>query len=346
MHARTAFTSGALTALLALAGCSSAQVPVASSPGATSSQTGGHGPTEPNAATGSATTSPATTATTPTSTPTTTATTATATPHSTSGSQHPTATSSTQPTETSSATTHPTTPSSSVPVPSGPDGTLGSAWGTKPQPWMIGKDLERIPTSKKLVALTIDAGANADAIDSILATLAAKKVHATFFLTGTWARTYPAKVRAIVAAGHVVGNHSTTHPKFSTLTAAQIDSQLSTADATISALAGRTTRPLFRFPFGDRDAASLAEVNRQGYVAVRWTVDTLGWSGTSGSFHMTADKVVSRVLAHLEPGEIVLMHTGSHPTDHSTLDADALPRVIDELRARGYGFTTLAVLTR
>lgn len=340
MHARTALASGALAVLLALAGCSSAQVPVASSPGATSAPTGGQGATETSAATGSATTTAAT------STSTATATTATATPHSTSSPAHPTATSSQHPTATSSATAHPTTPSSSVPVPSGPDGTLGGAWGTKPQPWMIGKDLERIPTTKKVVALTIDAGANADAIDSILATLAAKKVRATFFLTGTWARTYPTKVRAIVAAGHVVGNHSTTHPKFSTLTAAQIDSQLSTADATISALAGRTTRPLFRFPFGDRDAASLAEVNRQGYVAVRWTVDTLGWSGTSGSFHMTADKVVSRVLAHLEPGEIVLMHTGSHPTDHSTLDADALPRVIDELRARGYGFTTLAVLTR
>jgi peptidoglycan/xylan/chitin deacetylase (PgdA/CDA1 family) len=52
--------------------------------------------------------------------------------------------------------------------------------------------------------------------------------------------------------------------------------------------------------------------------------------------------VVSRVLANLRPGEIVLMHVGSHPTDRSTLDADAVPTIISELRARGYSFVTVA----
>jgi peptidoglycan/xylan/chitin deacetylase (PgdA/CDA1 family) len=47
------------------------------------------------------------------------------------------------------------------------------------------------------------------------------------------------------------------------------------------------------------------------------------------------------VLASLTPGQIILMHVGSNPNDNSTLDADALPRVIDELRARGYGFVTI-----
>jgi peptidoglycan/xylan/chitin deacetylase (PgdA/CDA1 family) len=51
--------------------------------------------------------------------------------------------------------------------------------------------------------------------------------------------------------------------------------------------------------------------------------------------------VVSRVLANLRPGEIVLMHCGSNPNDHSTLDADALPTVIRDLRSRGYSFVTL-----
>jgi peptidoglycan/xylan/chitin deacetylase (PgdA/CDA1 family) len=50
---------------------------------------------------------------------------------------------------------------------------------------------------------------------------------------------------------------------------------------------------------------------------------------------------VDRVVDALQPGEIVIMHVGSHPTDRSTLDADALPRVIEELRARGYGFATI-----
>lgn len=46
-------------------------------------------------------------------------------------------------------------------------------------------------------------------------------------------------------------------------------------------------------------------------------------------------------MAHLQPGEIVLMHVGSHPTDHSTLDGDALPTVIARVKAAGYTFVTI-----
>ena len=68
-------------------------------------------------------------------------------------------------------------------------------------------------------------------------------------------------------------------------------------------------------------------------------MDTLGWEGTSGG--QSVPTVVSRVLANLRPGEIVLMHVGSDPDDGSTLDADALPTVISNLRARGYSFVTV-----
>jgi len=83
-------------------------------------------------------------------------------------------------------------------------------------------------------------------------------------------------------------------------------------------------------------------VNARGYLAVRWTVDTLGWKGTSGG--VTAQLVIDRTLAGLQPGEIVLMHIGSNPDDGSTLDADALPQLINRIRQAGYGFTTLDAL--
>jgi peptidoglycan/xylan/chitin deacetylase (PgdA/CDA1 family) len=54
--------------------------------------------------------------------------------------------------------------------------------------------------------------------------------------------------------------------------------------------------------------------------------------------------VTERVLAAAQPGEIVLMHVGSHPEDRSTLDADALPGIIAGLRQRGYTFITLDAL--
>jgi peptidoglycan/xylan/chitin deacetylase (PgdA/CDA1 family) len=87
----------------------------------------------------------------------------------------------------------------------------------------------------------------------------------------------------------------------------------------------------------------LGDVNGLGYAAVRWTVDSLGWEGTSGG--QTVQAVVNRVLAAAQPGEIVLMHLGSNPDDGTTLDAAALPAIIDGLRARGYSFVTLQALS-
>ena len=204
-----------------------------------------------------------------------------------------------------------------------------------------GADVEVIPGAGPVVALTFDAGANSAGLPSILRTLGNTGVRATFFLTGNWASANPAGVASIVAAGHRVGNHSMTHPGFTTLSDAQIAQQLSGAQAAIAA-GGADSRPLVRFPFGERDARTIAAVNARGYLAVRWTVDTLGWKGTSGG--VTAQLVIDRTLAGLQPGEIVLMHIGSNPDDGSTLDADALPQLINRIRQAGYGFTTLDAL--
>ena len=79
-------------------------------------------------------------------------------------------------------------------------------------------------------------------------------------------------------------------------------------------------------------------MRRLGYASVRWTVDTWGWMGRSSQ---TVPGAVRRVVDHLVPGEIVVMHLGSS-RDRSTIDADALPAVIRKVRARGYRFVTLA----
>jgi len=203
---------------------------------------------------------------------------------------------------------------------------------------LAGRDLEAIPGAGAAVALTFDAGANSAGLPSILRSLAAARVRGTFFLTGSWAAANPGGVAAIVAGGHRVGNHSMTHPAFTGLPDAVIADQLRSAEQAIRA-AGADPRPLFRFPFGDRDARTIATVNNLGYLPVRWSVDTLGWKGTSGG--MTAQLVADRAVAGLQPGEIVLMHIGSNPDDGTTLDADALPQVISRIRQAGYGFTTL-----
>ena len=204
---------------------------------------------------------------------------------------------------------------------------------------LLGVDLERIPTTQKVVALTFDAGANDAGLRSILSTLAANGVPGTFFLTGDWVNQFPSDPALIYNSGHRIGNHSMTHPDFTTLTDTRIAAEISSAQRTIEA-AGGEPLPFFRFPFGARDSRTIADVNAAGYAAIRWTVDTLGWQGTMNGTRGPGF-IVQRVMASAQPGEIVLMHLGSNPDDGSTLDAAALPQVISQLRAAGYGFVTL-----
>lgn len=233
------------------------------------------------------------------------------------------------------------TPRSTVSSPPTVSPTPSPSAVTMPQ-GLDGRDLTVLPTARKEVALTFDGGAGAQGLDSILRTLADEGVAATFFLTGEFARAEPDAVRRIVRAGHLVGQHSMTHPHFTRLTDEEIRAELASAEHAL-AEAGADPRPWFRFPYGDRDERCVRLVNAAGYVPVRWTVDSLGWMGTSGG--VREEKVVKRVMDALRPGAIVLMHLGANPTDGTTLDASALPRLIEALKHAGYAFTTPAAVS-
>ena len=179
-------------------------------------------------------------------------------------------------------------------------------------------------------------GSDAGVAD-IVATLKATKTPASFFMTGAFAERFPAAARKV--AGYPIGNHSMTHPAFTSLSDARIALELSSARRAILGASGQDPRPWFRFPLGDRDARTIKAVNRGCYVPFRWTVDSLGWKGTSGG--MSRAKVLARVVNGVRPGGIVLMHVGANPDDGTTLDAAALPAIISGLRAKGYTFVTL-----
>jgi peptidoglycan/xylan/chitin deacetylase (PgdA/CDA1 family) len=263
------------------------------------------------------------------------------------GTQAPPSTGTVTPSAAPPATVQPSTPSpqpSGTTAPAPPGTTAPAPPGTQPVTgWLAGKDWTAISTTRRVVALTFDAGANADAVPSILATLRRENATATFFLTGNFVRDYPAAARSIAAAGFRIGNHTISHPHLTQLSDAAVRREILGGARQISSVTGKDPAPLFRFPFGDSDARTITLANQAGYVPVRWTVDTLGWQGTAGD--VTASVVVSRVLSAARPGEIVLMHVGSNPDDHTTFDADALPAVISGLRAQGYSFVTLDALT-
>lgn len=240
------------------------------------------------------------------------------------------------PSPSGSVSPSPTTTLSSSPAPPPPTSPVLDACAVTSR--HRGQDLEVLPTNERLIALTFDAGGSDAGVSSILGTLAAKDTPATFFLTGAFVRAFP-RAALQIAAAHPVGNHTDTHPDLTTLPDASVVDEVRRGAGAIRASTGRDPAPWFRFPYGARDARTIALVNDECYVPMRWTVDTLGWQGTSGG--RSVDSVRQRVLGAARPGAIVLMHVGAHPSDGSTLDADALSGVIDGLRAQGYQFVDL-----
>ena len=199
-------------------------------------------------------------------------------------------------------------------------------------------EVERLPTYRKVVALTFDGGGDtATGTARILTTLRRRRVPATFFLAGRWIRLHPALARRI-GRRYPIGDHTYDHADQIGLSSAQIRADVRRGAWWIRAETGRNPRPLFRFPYGARDVRTIGVVNSLGYTSVRWSVDTWGWMGSSEG--QSVDSVVRRVASNLEPGAIVLMHVGV-ARDGSLLDTEALPRVISLVRARGYRFVTL-----
>jgi peptidoglycan hydrolase-like protein with peptidoglycan-binding domain len=115
------------------------------------------------------------------------------------------------------------------------------------------------------------------------------------------------------------------------LSSSSIISEIQNCESAVYRATGRYPVKLFRPPYGDYNSSVLNAVGSAGYpYTIMWTIDTLDWAGTA------SDTMVQKVLNNAEPGAIVLMHVGS-----GTNTLDALPRIIENLKSRGYRFTTL-----
>lgn len=123
------------------------------------------------------------------------------------------------------------------------------------------------------VALTFDIEIDTRTLYDILAILRERGLHGTFFLTGRWAKAFPDAARAIVAEGHEVANHSLTHPFFSRIGLSGAASEIEQTEQIIQQTTGSSTRPFFRFPYGDWTPQTLALVGREGFVACHWSAD-------------------------------------------------------------------------
>ncbi|ODU54248.1 MAG: polysaccharide deacetylase [Granulicella sp. SCN 62-9] len=151
------------------------------------------------------------------------------------------------------------------------------------------------------IALTYDDGPND----------ARHEVHATFFLIGSFARQRPSLARAIADAGHVIGNHTMTHPWLSWQTASRIREELAGCNAVLEDILGAPVR-FFRPPHGARRPIVLRTARELGLTAVQWNITAFDWNPI-GTEKILAN--VTRGIAHNRKrgrASNVLMHDGGH----------------------------------
>ncbi len=226
------------------------------------------------------------------------------------------------------------TPAPSVTPTRAPSPTPTPATGT------VSSLLSHGSRSSKQIALTFDMGGRLTPALDIMDWLIAHEVHATIFPTGKTASTTTtgAAVLARIKAHpelFVVGNHSWDHPYFTTLSSAQMLDQLDRTEQVVRDLAGRSTKPWFRPPYGAQNLAIRTVIGRAGWAyTVMWDVDTIDWKPESDG-GPTTDAIVTKVVTRAQGGSIVLMHLGAYNT------FEALPRLVDGLRARGLQPVTL-----
>ena len=178
------------------------------------------------------------------------------------------------------------------------------------------------------VALTFDDGPHPGSTPPLLATLRAVGVRATFFIWGAHAARHPELLRAVRAGGHVIANHTQTHPHLTRIGEPAACDEIDRAQRTIRRITGRTPT-LFRPPFGETNARIRGHAARLGLAEVLWTVDTRDWAGAS------TDQIVA-AAATVRPGGIILMHDNGYRTTVA-----AVPRILNGLAARGLAPGTL-----
>jgi cellulose synthase/poly-beta-1,6-N-acetylglucosamine synthase-like glycosyltransferase/peptidoglycan/xylan/chitin deacetylase (PgdA/CDA1 family)/spore germination protein YaaH len=207
--------------------------------------------------------------------------------------------------------------------------------------------VDRTGNRPGLVALTFDDGPDPEWTPRILDILKQKHVPGTFFVIGENAMAHPLLIQRLVNEGHEIGNHSFTHPNLAWLNEAETRLELNATQRVVEAYTGHALR-LFRAPyFGDAEPTTTDELvpastaQEDGYTNVGLHVDPGDWKrpGVNRIIESTIDQVTDP--APDRSAQIVLLHDAGGDRAQTV---EALPHIIDDLRARGYRFVPVSAL--
>ncbi|WAA13853.1 delta-lactam-biosynthetic de-N-acetylase [Fervidibacillus halotolerans] len=185
---------------------------------------------------------------------------------------------------------------------------------------------------KKVVYLTFDNGYENGYTEKILDVLKKEKVPATFFVTGHYLQSAPDLVKRMVSEGHIIGNHSWSHPDFTRIHDEKIVEELEKVKKKTMELTGQKDMIFMRPPRGIFSERTLQVAKDAGYIHVLWSLAYVDWNTDN---QKGADYAYQEVMKQIHPGAVILLHSVSKD------NADALERIIRDMKGRGYRFASL-----
>ena len=189
-------------------------------------------------------------------------------------------------------------------------------------------------TRQKIVALTFDDGPHRKYTDEVLAILRMNNIKATFFVVGKNVEESPDVVKLTYAEGHVIGNHSYSHPYLSSLSGDEIETELTKTNGIINRVIG-VSPFLFRPPYGSCSPKTARIARNLDFKTIMWSADY------RMDLITASEKIANEIVSHVRSGAIILLHDGGGNRENVV---EALPIIIRALRNDGYEFVTVPEL--
>jgi len=194
------------------------------------------------------------------------------------------------------------------------------------------------PTDQKRVALTFDDGPDPRFSNGVLDVLKQYNVPATFFVLGSKAVANPEIVKRMQNEGHVIGNHTYSHPNLvQESDLEKLEREVTRTEDALKDIIGYRTK-LFRPPYGFLYNELVEKLGEMNYYVIAWSVDSLDWQ------EEPPEVIASNVLDIIHPGAIILMHDGAESGGDRTNTIESLHQIIPALQEQGYEFVTVPEL--
>lgn len=191
---------------------------------------------------------------------------------------------------------------------------------------------------EKVIYLTFDAGFENGYTEDILDVLDETQVPAAFFLVGTYIRDHPDLVKRMAAEGHIVGNHTMSHPNMSAIAGKEaFEKELADTEAQYLAVTGQEMPKFYRPPQGKYSEENLRMADELGYTTVFWSLAYVDWYVDD---QPTKEQAFEKLIPRIHPGAVVLLHSTSET------NAKILKDLITEYKNMGYEFRSLNELTQ